>query len=57
MYVKPQEQNAVELNTQTAVNRPSYSKNSNFIIALSALKFVCFEYYFLNLTSLIIVFI
>ena len=50
MYVKPQEQNAVELNTQTAVNRPSYSKNSNFIIALSALKFVCFEYYFLNLT-------
>ena len=50
MYVKPQEQNAV-------VNRPSYLKNSNFIIALSALKFVCFEYYFLNLTSLIIVFI
>jgi hypothetical protein len=44
MYVKPPEQN-------TLVNRPSdRPKNSNFIIALSVLKFVCFVYYFLNLT-------
>ncbi len=33
-----------------AINRPFYSKNTNFIIALSVLKFVCLIYYFLDLS-------